>query len=313
MSLKNNPVKERKTMTTIALMTTDQYLTVSDQPKIASGDQNSVSLHVDFDSEWNGYGKSAVFFSSKNETVYEQVLTDSECIIPHEVLAEPCTLYIGIRGVTDDNYKVKTSTLVKYKIEEGAPVGEGTTVEPSATVYQQLLALSEDTRQIAQAVRDDFNAGAIPALLDQNSQNGFRFWTGTAAEYEVQKADLPANTFCVIIDDTTEADLLAEIANKVTKLVLYDGEETNSGTINQPFEYVSNFDVFIIYGAGVSTTIKYLSHAVSYDSALVTAYFHDSVGGSYTLSLNKAGTASGFSFTKSGEAVSLSKIIGLAV
>lgn len=126
-------------MTTISLVATDQLLSVALQPKVASGDQNSVELHVDFDSEWDGYGKSAVFFTSENNTVYEMVLTNGNCVIPHEVLAKPCDLYIGVRGVNSGNNAVKTSSLVKYKIIKGAPAGDGATVEPTADVYQQLL------------------------------------------------------------------------------------------------------------------------------------------------------------------------------
>lgn len=126
-------------MTTISLVATDQLLSVALQPKVASGDQNSVELHVDFDSEWDGFAKSAVFFTSENGTVYEMVMTNGNCVIPHEVLAKSGILYIGVRGVNSSNKAVKTSSLVKYKIAEGAPAGNGTTVAPTADVYQQLL------------------------------------------------------------------------------------------------------------------------------------------------------------------------------
>ncbi len=127
-------------MTTISLIATDQLLAVALKPKIASGDQNSVELHVDFDSMWDGYGKSAVFYTSDDpDTIYEIPLTNGSCGIPHEVLTKPGVLYIGVRGVNSDNNAVKTSSLVKYKIVEGAPAGDGTTVDPTSDVYQQLL------------------------------------------------------------------------------------------------------------------------------------------------------------------------------
>lgn len=126
-------------MTTICLYANDQLLSVALKQKIASGSQNSVVLHVDFDAKWDGYAKSAVFFTSDNETVYEMILTNGECTVPHEVLAESCVLYIGVRGVNSTNNAVKTSTLVKYKIAEGAPSGDGTTVVPTPDVYQQIL------------------------------------------------------------------------------------------------------------------------------------------------------------------------------
>ena len=126
-------------MTKISLVATDQLLTIALQPKIASGDQNSVTLHIEFDEEWSGCGRSAVFFTSEDSTVYEIPLVADECTIPHEVLSRSGILYIGARGVNSSNKAVKTSTLVKYKIAEGAPCGTGTTVEPTADVYQQIL------------------------------------------------------------------------------------------------------------------------------------------------------------------------------
>lgn len=109
-------------MTTIKLSANDQVLSIVTQPKIASGDINSVLLQVDFDDGWDGYIRTAVFYTSLDETVYKADLTDDQCIVPYEVLAEPGTLFIGVRGVKSDN-TVKTTILVKYKIELGAPSG----------------------------------------------------------------------------------------------------------------------------------------------------------------------------------------------
>lgn len=126
-------------MTTITLYAQDQQLLVGSKPLVASGSQNSVLVHVDFDEAWNGYATSGVFFTDKDENVYERVMTNGECVIPHEVLEEACVLRIGIMGVNANNNSVKTTSLVRYKIVEGAPVGDGVTVEPTEDVYHQLL------------------------------------------------------------------------------------------------------------------------------------------------------------------------------
>lgn len=142
-------------MTTISLVANDQLLSVALNPKLASGDVNSVILHVDFSTEWDGYARSAVFFTSNNETPYEKVMTNGECTIQAEVLAESGILFIGVRGVNSDNASVKTSSLVKYKISDGAPAGKGTEVEPTADVYQQLLtAYGKTDARITQEVTD---------------------------------------------------------------------------------------------------------------------------------------------------------------
>ncbi len=125
-------------MTTIQLLATDLVLIVALNPTVAAGGKKSVKLHVDFDTEWEGYAKSAVFFTDGHKKPIEMILDASgECLIPHEVLTKEGNLYIGVRGVK--GAVEKPSTLVRYKIENGAPAGEGTTVEPAADVYQQLL------------------------------------------------------------------------------------------------------------------------------------------------------------------------------
>lgn len=126
-------------MTKILLDCTDQNLIVTEAPVIASGGINDNMLVISFSAEWSSLAKSAIFFTSKYKTVYEAVLTNGECTIPAEVLTEPATLYIGVRGVNSDGVIVKTSTLVKFKIVPGAPPADGTTVEPTANVYQQIL------------------------------------------------------------------------------------------------------------------------------------------------------------------------------
>lgn len=127
-------------MTIIRLFANDQKLSVAMGPKIASGDRNSVSLQITFSGNWSRYEKSAVFFTSWDNTVYEVLLDDCKCTVPHEVLAKSGDLYIGVRGVDPDENEVKTSTLVKYRIEKGAPVGDATSMEPTPDVYQQILA-----------------------------------------------------------------------------------------------------------------------------------------------------------------------------
>lgn len=154
-------------MTTIGLIATDQLLEIVLQPRVASGDHNSVTLHVDFDSEWDGYGKSAVFYTAKNkQNAYEAVLVDGECVVPHEVLTEDGILYIGVRGVNAEN-AVKTSSLIKYRIVEGAPAGEGTTVEPTPDVYQQLMAAYGKTATSAEVAN-----ARVSALVASHSTGG---------------------------------------------------------------------------------------------------------------------------------------------
>ena len=127
-------------MTTIGLLANGQSLTVELNRSVASGGCNTVEVHVDFSDDWDGFSKSAVFFTSLNKnSIYEIVMTDGKCVVPSEVMEKECMLFIGVRGVNSNNNEVKTTSLVKYKISEGTPSGTGIPVEPTPDVYQQLL------------------------------------------------------------------------------------------------------------------------------------------------------------------------------
>lgn len=148
-------------------MTADQQLTISKKPKIASGDVESVKLKVEFDALWDNYSaRSAIFYTANDSTVYEKLLTNDECVVPHEVLEEASILYIGIRGLKADGSAIKTSTIIKYKIAEGAKMAGETTKEPSPDMYQQFLA-SMDSK--LDPFRADFEH-TLDVKLEEQSQ-----------------------------------------------------------------------------------------------------------------------------------------------
>lgn len=123
-------------MTTILAYTNDQTLSATQLPIVAENNVNSVRLCVKFDSSWDEYVKSAVFFTDKAPTPYETILsTDNICIIPPVVLAEAGRLYIGIKGIKGD--EEKTTGLLNCKISKGTPTV--IVSEPSGSVYSQLL------------------------------------------------------------------------------------------------------------------------------------------------------------------------------
>lgn len=129
-------------MTTIYAILNDQVLTASVLPKVACNNQNTVRLHVDFSSEWNSYAKSAVFYTDKDPTRYEVVLSsEGNCLIPPEVLAEAGKLFISVKGVS--GAAVKSSTLLIYKVLAGTP--SMVISVPTANVYNQLLSAYKST------------------------------------------------------------------------------------------------------------------------------------------------------------------------
>ena len=191
-------------MTTIGLTATDQLLSVTLNPKVTSGQQNTVDVHVDFSEEWDGFAKSAVFFTSNNTNViYEKVMTRGECIVPAEVMEKDCILYIGVRGVNSTNNEVKTTSLVKYKISEGTPSGTGTEVEPTPDVYQQLLsAYGKTDSAIAKEVVD--RKSAISTEKSERQSAIATEKSERQAEIAVERARI--NQFTSLKDGSTTGD-----------------------------------------------------------------------------------------------------------
>ena len=202
-------------MTKIYLVATDQTLTVRQNPKVASGNVNTVHVNVEFSTHWDGFGKSAVFFrDEKGAKPYEKVLTAGECVVPPEVLIDDGIIFIGVRGV-GSNGVVKASALIKYKIVDGAPEGEGTSVEPTASVYQQLLAAygkadeaiaKERTERQAEIAVERKRINSLMPISQNKTQKVFKrfeypeafegtyrpvgvFWDGTNFVTDFNKAD----------------------------------------------------------------------------------------------------------------------------
>lgn len=124
-------------MITISFETNKEKLIAVDKPILASGDRETVRMEVDTDESWNGYALSASFFQEGKTEVYEAVMTDNACIVPHEVLRDSGAVYMGIRGVNGE--KVYTSSLVRYRIDLGAQEATEAAQPPTPSVYQQLL------------------------------------------------------------------------------------------------------------------------------------------------------------------------------
>lgn len=126
-------------MTTIKLVADNQSFEVTENPVVTSGEENTVIIHVDFSEDWDGFGKTAVFFTERNKTtLYEKVMTSGECTVPSEVMVEEGTFLVGIRGVNSSTKQVKTTSLVKYKVLKGTP----TVIEfgPTPDVYEDLIS-----------------------------------------------------------------------------------------------------------------------------------------------------------------------------
>ena len=187
--------------TIIKLKTVDQRLTFVQQPILASGDVGTVRVEYALDSFWSGYAASGTFYTLAHpEDVYEAPLSGGSCKIPWEVLKEEGVLFIGLRGV-DGSGQEKTAAPVRYRIEKGSPKGGNTTIEPSPDVYQQILAVAAEARELAQSAQigssgfsptievTPITGGHRVAITDKNGTKSFDILNGIGT---VDKSEIVA-------------------------------------------------------------------------------------------------------------------------
>lgn len=244
-------------MTKISLITQGQQLICANKVVIASGDINSVELKVEFDSAWDEYpAKSATFYTSSNPTVHEMLMLNNSCIVPSEVLTESCVLFIGVRGVSADGEKLKTSTLAKYKISEGATAGDKT-LSPTMDLYQQYLAaLKAEADPIIAALKEELQA-SIQEVTETAKQifslnlDGVVLWETD----DIQK-DYASSTDHTITFDATEY--------KTFRIRWRDKETTVSVKGKETALVDSSFNSFTV---AITDTGMTMHHFTPYDNA----------------------------------------------
>ena len=178
----------------------DQTLTIINAPVIASGGIQENTLEVDFCSQWDGVGKTVIFYMNEDE-VYNVVMTNDSCIIPHEVTANDGKLFFGIFGSTAEGKRL-TTEIKCYKIVKGAFIEGKEPQEPTPDIYQQLIANYDAAMtkygEILNAYNDIFNKlesmtrtmVALGIVNQNNPDESLKVWVGSAeAKTEITEED----------------------------------------------------------------------------------------------------------------------------
>lgn len=195
--------------TQIQARVTGQRMEMVNVPTLIAGSIEVYQIKASFCSRWDGMAKTAVF-SRKDADPIPRLMVDDAVIVPPEVLEEDGFVFFGIFG-TLDTQTLPTETW-QLTVQKGTITAAAVDFEdPTPDIYSQILAEANAAKNIAQGVRDEFDSGVVPALLDQNSVKGVRIWAGTMEEYEAAKDDLPQGCLVIITNDTTIADLKAQV------------------------------------------------------------------------------------------------------
>ena len=143
--------------TKISAQVEDQSVMLTNVPKLASGGNNEVQICIEFDTLWNGFKKTAVFYK-KFGAVYHVALDSSGCVVvPSEVMKNKGIFYFGVFG--EEGERVRTTEVIAFDVVQGAAIAHETEYEPTPDIYAEILEVANNALRIAQSVRDDADAG----------------------------------------------------------------------------------------------------------------------------------------------------------
>ena len=133
-------------------------------PETAEGTREYLKAEFSFSEEWDGMTKTAFFRGAGN--TYSQLLKDDACTVPTEALAAPGWVGVSVSGTLGET--VITTDIKSFSVP--ATLSGGTPSDPEPTVWQQILDKVDETKQIAQSVREDAEAGKFAATAEMVEQ-----------------------------------------------------------------------------------------------------------------------------------------------
>lgn len=153
----------------------DQSVQIINQPLLASGSVDVLQIRCEFDSLWDGYGKTAVFYRAENE-VYHIPLVLNIATVPHEVLTEEGYFYFGVFGNKDNT---RTTETVRLELKQGAlTVSNADHGVPTPDIYQQLVQayaqldwqVAEDKARIDNIIKMHGDAGSDSIVFNLSDE-----------------------------------------------------------------------------------------------------------------------------------------------
>lgn len=142
----------------IEIEVTGQKIKRLNSPGSVADTLNYLTCHFIFvGEEWNNAVRTAYFENQKSGERYAQIIADDgTCTVPWEALTDKGFVRFSVAGERED-YRITTDIESFYN---GETVYGGEPSEPpTPSQYDQLIALAEQTKEIAESVREDADAG----------------------------------------------------------------------------------------------------------------------------------------------------------
>lgn len=157
-------------LATLTLNCNNQSLEWEQDPtEIYAGNINIDSISFKFCELWDGYSKTAVFYRNGQEAYHVLLNDDNTCLIPPEITETNGLVHIGVFGIKDDCRR--TTAVKNWYLNEGI-LTEGKPSDPTPDIYQQIINLCNETKAIAQSVREDADNGVFKGDKGDKGEKG---------------------------------------------------------------------------------------------------------------------------------------------
>lgn len=251
-------------MSVIRLTVDGQKLIPVEKPLIASQGVVEDSVVFDFSSEWDGYGKVALFWRAEDETrenIYEVMVDEnSTALVPWEVTqtdGEICITVFGTQGTS-----VITAEIIKYKVVEGLYTEGQGSEPPTPDIYQQILAIAGEVNGKFETAIDDI--AVIDARVDNiTAQQTSGMLSNVKIEVYEATHTLDSTGEAVLVVSPTNAPVLNEAGVYVLDVqgVMTQGNYTNCDHSDGYWFFTSGSDNLTVHfeksaWANKSTTIR---------------------------------------------------------
>lgn len=143
-------------MITINCEVVGDKLEILDKVKTVKESVNHIRLDFNFDESWDGLTKTVYFTNPVTQKIYPVILINDACIADVNAVKDKGYVYFALSGERE-NYRRMTNKAAFYNAD--TIYGGHPSDLPSSDIYDQILAIMQDTQEIAQSVRDDADSG----------------------------------------------------------------------------------------------------------------------------------------------------------
>lgn len=190
----------------IEIEVTGQKIKRLNSPGSVEDTLNYLTCHFIFvGEEWDNTVRTAYFENQKSGERYAQIIADDgTCTVPWEALTDKGFVRFSVAGERED-YRITTDVESFYN--SGTIYGGNPSEPPTPDQYDQMIALAERTKEIAESVRKDADEGKFDGNPGEPGKPGDPGRDGVSPTAKVEQTDDGAVITVTDAIGTTTAEL----------------------------------------------------------------------------------------------------------